>query len=59
MALLIPFFILAAFFLLRANPQRRRVQAQKAMIETLRPGAHVVTARSCVGMIQPLAFNGA
>jgi preprotein translocase subunit YajC len=51
MALLIPFFILAAFFLLRANPQRRRVQAQKAMIETLRPGAHVVTVAGVIGTV--------
>ena len=51
MALLIPFFILAAFFLLRANPQRRRVQAQKAMIESLRPGAHVVTVAGVIGTV--------
>jgi preprotein translocase YajC subunit len=51
MALLIPFFILAAFFLLRANPQRRRVQAQKAMIDTLRPGAHVVTVAGVIGTV--------
>src|ERR1700676_4485025 len=51
MALLIPFILLALFFLLRANPQRRRVQAQQAMLAALQPGAHVVTVAGVIGTI--------
>jgi preprotein translocase subunit YajC len=51
MALLIPFLILAAFFVLRANPQRRRVQAQKAMLSTLAPGTRVVTVAGVIGTL--------
>ena len=51
MALLIPFLIVAAFFVLRANPQRRRVQAQKAMLSNLAPGTRVVTVAGIVGTL--------
>jgi preprotein translocase subunit YajC len=51
MVLLIPFFILAAFFLMRANPQRRRVQAQRAMLDHLQPGTRVVTVAGIIGTI--------
>jgi preprotein translocase subunit YajC len=51
MIVLIPLFLLAAFFLLRANPQRRRVQAQKALIDGLQPGAKVVTVSGIIGTL--------
>ena len=51
MIVLIPLFLLAAFFLLRANPQRRRVQAQKALIDGLQPGAKVVTVSGIIGTV--------
>jgi len=51
MALLIPLFILAAFFLLRANPQRRRAQQQRTVVDSLRPGAKVVTVAGIVGTL--------
>jgi preprotein translocase subunit YajC len=51
MIVLIPLFLLAAFFLLRANPQRRRVQAQKALLDGLQPGAKVVTVSGIIGTL--------
>ena len=51
MIVLIPLFLLAAFFLLRANPQRRRVQAQKALLDGLKPGAKVVTVSGIIGTL--------
>jgi preprotein translocase subunit YajC len=51
MLVLIPLFLLAAFFLLRANPQRRRAQAQKALLDGLRPGARVVTVSGIIGTL--------
>jgi preprotein translocase subunit YajC len=51
MALLIPLFILAAFFLLRANPQRRRAQQQRTLVDSLRPGTKVVTVAGIVGTL--------
>jgi preprotein translocase subunit YajC len=51
MIILIPFFLLAAFFLLRANPQRRRVQAQRALLDNLRPGTRVVTVAGVIGTL--------
>jgi preprotein translocase subunit YajC len=51
MIVLIPLFLLAAFFLLRANPQRRRVQAQKALLDGLQPGARVVTVSGIIGTV--------
>jgi len=51
MALLIPLFIVAAFFLLRANPQRRRVQQQRSLIDALQPGIKVVTVAGIVGTL--------
>ena len=51
MIILIPFFLLAAFFLLRANPQRRRVQAQRALLDNLQPGTRVVTVAGVIGTL--------
>jgi preprotein translocase subunit YajC len=51
MALLIPLIVLAAFFLLRANPQKRRAQAQKAMLDSLHPGVRVATVAGVIGTL--------
>jgi len=51
MALLIPLFILAAFLFFRANPQRRRVQQQRALVDSLQPGTRVVTVAGIVGTV--------
>jgi preprotein translocase subunit YajC len=50
MALLLPLIVLAAYFLLR-NPQRRRAQAQKALLTSLQPGARVATASGIIGTV--------
>jgi len=50
MALLLPLIVLAAFFLLR-NPQRRRAQSQKALLESLRPGTRVATVAGVIGTL--------
>jgi preprotein translocase subunit YajC len=50
MALLLPLIVLAAFFLLR-NPQRRRAQAQRAMIDSLQPGVRVATVAGIIGTL--------
>ena len=51
MALLLPLIIVAAFFLLRANPQRRRAQAQKTLLDSLRPGVRVATVAGVIGTL--------
>jgi len=51
MLVLIPLLLLAAFFLLRANPQRRRAQAQKALLDGLQPGTRVVTVSGIIGTL--------
>lgn len=51
MALLLPLIVVAAFFLLRANPQKRRAQAQKAMLESLHPGVRVATVAGVIGTL--------
>jgi preprotein translocase subunit YajC len=51
MALLLPLIVVAAFFLLRANPQRRRAQAQKALVESLHPGVRVATVAGVIGTL--------
>ena len=50
MALLLPLIVLAAFFLLR-NPQRRRAQAQKTLLESLQPGTRVATVAGVIGTL--------
>ena len=59
MIVLIPLFLLAAFFLLRANPQRRRVQAQKALLDGLKPGAKVVTVSGIIGTLMGIEADRA
>ncbi|HVM67644.1 MAG TPA: preprotein translocase subunit YajC [Acidimicrobiales bacterium] len=51
MALLLPLIVLAAFFLFRANPQKRRAQAQRALADSLRPGARVATVAGIIGTV--------
>ncbi len=51
MALLLPLIIVAAFFLLRANPQRRRAQAQKTLLDALQPGVRVATVAGVIGTL--------
>jgi preprotein translocase subunit YajC len=51
MALLLPLIIVAAFFLLRSNPQRRRAQAQKTLLESLHPGVRVATVAGVIGTL--------
>jgi len=50
MALLLPLIVLAAFLLLR-NPQRRRAQTQKALLDSLQPGARVATVAGVIGTL--------
>jgi preprotein translocase subunit YajC len=50
MALLLPLIVIAAYFLLR-NPQRRRAQAQKALLTSLQPGARVATVSGIIGTV--------
>jgi preprotein translocase subunit YajC len=50
MALLLPLIVLAVYFLLR-NPQRRRAQAQKALLTSLQPGARVATVSGIIGTV--------
>ena len=51
MALLLPLIVLAAFFLLRANPQKRRALAQKTLMDSLHPGVRVATATGIIGTL--------
>jgi preprotein translocase subunit YajC len=51
MALLLPLIVLAAFFLFRANPQKRRAQAQKTLVDSLRPGVRVATVSGIIGTL--------
>jgi len=50
MALLLPLIVLAAFLLLR-NPQRRRAQTQKALLDALQPGVRVATVAGVIGTL--------
>jgi preprotein translocase subunit YajC len=51
MDLLIPFAVVAVFLLLRANPQRQRVMAQRALLNELGAGERVVTASGLIGTV--------
>jgi preprotein translocase YajC subunit len=51
MALLLPLIVLAAFLLFRANPQKRRAQAQKTLADSLRPGVRVATVAGVIGTL--------
>ena len=50
-ALLIPVLFVLALYLLMIRPQRRRVQAQRALVSSLTPGQRVVTAGGMIGTL--------
>jgi len=47
----LPLIALALFLVVRANPQRKRVAAQQAMINQLAPGDRVITASGMIGTL--------
>jgi preprotein translocase subunit YajC len=50
-ALLLPLALLAVFLVFRANPQRRRVMGQQALLGQLAPGDKVVTGGGMIGTL--------
>jgi preprotein translocase subunit YajC len=50
-AILLPLALLAVFFVFRANPQRRRVMGQQALLGQLAPGDKVVTGGGMIGTL--------